>query len=65
MGEKKLVNFRLEPEEYEGLRILAELTEQTQADIVRYLIRMELVKQKEAIEAYKKKMDEVKEMIKK
>ena len=65
MGEKKVVNFRLEPEEYEGLRILAELTEQTQADIVRYLIRMELVKQKEAIEAYKKKMDEVKEMIKK
>ena len=65
MGEKKLVNFRLEPEEYEGLRILAELTEQTQADIVRYLIRMELVKQKEAIEAYKKKLDEVKEMIKK
>ena len=54
MGESKLVNFRLQPTEYEGLRILAELTDRTQADIVRDLIGAELVKQKDAIEAYKK-----------
>lgn len=65
MGEKKLVNFRLEPEEYEGLRILAELTDVTQADIVRSLIKAELQKQAEAIEAYKKSMEAVKTKIKK
>lgn len=65
MGETKLVNFRLAPEEYEGLRILAELTDVTQADIVRGLIKAELEKQREAIEAYKKSMEEVKGKIKK
>ena len=51
MGEAKLVNFRLQPEEQEGLRILAELTESTQTEIIRGLIRMELQKQDEAIQA--------------
>lgn len=65
MGETKLVNFRLSPQEYEGLRILAELTERTQADIVRDLIGAELKKQEAAIEAYKKSIEEVKGKIKK
>lgn len=65
MGESKLVNFRLQPAEYEGLRILAELTDRTQADIVRDLIGAELEKQKAAIEAYKKSIEEVKGKIKK
>ena len=65
MGESKLVNFRLQPTEYEGLRILAELTDRTQADIVRDLIGAEPVKQKTAIEAYKKSIEEVKGKIKK
>ena len=65
MADTKIVNFRLQPEEYEGLRILSELTDMTQADIVRYLIRMELQKQKEAIEAYKESLAAAKNKIKK
>ena len=64
-SQAKLVNFRLMPQEYEGLRILAELTGMTQADIVRDLIRAEIRKQEEAIEAYKKSIEEVKGKIKK
>ena len=45
--------------------ILAELTDVTQADIVRSLIKAELQKQAEAIEAYKKSMEAVKTKIKK
>lgn len=68
MAEKesrKLVNFRLPPEEAEGLRILAEITDMSQVDVIRCILRMEILKQKDAIEAYKKKMAEVKDMIKK
>jgi len=65
MAETKLVNFRLQPEEYEGLRILAELTERTQADIVRALINKELQKQQSAITAYKANVAELKRQIKK
>lgn len=65
MGEAKLVNFRLQPEEQEGLRILAELTESTQTEIIRGLIRMELQKQDEAIQAYKKSMEQLKDKLKK
>ncbi len=64
MAETKLVNFRLQPDEYEGLRILAELTERTQADIVRELIKKELQKQEGAIAAYKKSMAELKSKLK-
>lgn len=64
MAETKLVNFRLQPDEYEGLKILSELMETTQADIVRNLIRMELQKQEEAITAYKMNLAELKTKIK-
>ncbi len=59
----KLVNFRLTPEEYDGLRILSELTSKTQTDIVRDLIRSELQKQEAAIAAYKKSIDTIKATI--
>ena len=65
MAESKLVNFRLQPQEYEGLRILAELTDRTQADIVRDLIGAELARQEAAIQAYKKSIEQVKGKIKK
>ncbi len=65
MTEKKLVNFRLQPHEYEGLKILAELTGVTQVDFIRNLISRELEKQKEAIEIYKKNLKEAQDKIKK
>ena len=65
MADTKLVNFRLTLEEYEGLKILAELTDTTQADIVRDLIRQEMARQQEAIEAYNESMAEVKRKVKK
>lgn len=65
MADTKLVNFRLTLEEYEGLKILAELTDTTQADIVRDLIRQEMARQHEAIEAYNESMAEVKRKVKK
>jgi len=63
-AQMKLVNFRLAPEEYEGLRILSELTGVTQTDIIRDLIRAELRNQKEAIQAYNSSINEIKKKLK-
>lgn len=65
MADTKLINFRLQPQEYDGLRILAELTGRTQTDIVRDLISSELARQDEAIRAYKESIEAVKSKIKK
>lgn len=62
-NKPKLVNFRLLPEEYDGLRILAELTDRTQADIVRDLIKAEITKQATAIQAYKESLAKAKNKI--
>ena len=59
----KLVNFRLRPDEQDGLRILAELTNCTQTEIIRGLINAELRKQEEAITAYKEKLEEARAKI--
>lgn len=63
--QSRLVNFRLKPDELEGLRILAELTGCTQTEIIRGLINEELRKQEEAIAAYKEKLEEARAKIKK
>ncbi len=66
MGEeRKLVNFRMFPDEYEGLKILAELQGTTQVDIIRQLIKVELERQEEAISTYKKSLEEAKAKVKK
>ena len=65
MAETKLVNFRLSPKEYEGLKILSELTDRTQSDILRGLIQNELEKQKDIIAAYQKNMAALKSQMKK
>ena len=62
--ESQLVNFRLKPDEQDGLRILAELTNCTQTEIIRGLINAELRKQEEAITAYKEKLEEARAKIK-
>ena len=64
-NETKLVNFRLNAEDYEDLRILAELTSSTQTAIIRVLIKDELEKQRDAIEDYKRVMEKLKGKIKK
>ena len=64
-NKPKLVNFRLMPNEYEGLRILAELTGRTQTEIIRDLISSELEKQSEALEAYKQSIAAIKDKVKK
>ena len=64
-GNKRLVNFRLPPEEAETLKTLAYITEMSQADVICNLIRMEGLKQKDAIDAYKRSMKAVKDKIKK
>lgn len=63
-SQTKLVNFRLAPEEAEGLKILAELTGVTQTDIIRDLIRAEIRNQSEAIKAYKDSIDQIKRKLK-
>lgn len=65
MTDRKIVNFRLQPQESDGLRILADLTGETQVDIIRRLIWGELERQKDAIDAYNKSMKEAKAKIKK
>lgn len=50
---RKLVNFRMLPEELEGLKILSELHDLSQADTVRFLINAELERQKESVQALK------------
>ncbi len=65
MPETKLLNFRLSLDDYEGLKILSEVTERTQADIVRDLIRQELDKQTEVIATYKKNIADLKTKVKK
>ena len=62
--ETKLVNFRLSQEQYEGLKILAELTGATQTDIIKDLITAELREQREAIQAYKDSIEKVKRKLK-
>lgn len=64
-GNKRMINFRLPPEEAETLKKLATITEMSQAEVIGCLIRMEALRQKEAIEAYDKSMKAVKEKIKK
>lgn len=63
-SQMKLVNFRLAPEEYEGLRILSELTGLTQTDIIRDLIRAEIRNQEDAIKAYKDSINQIKKKLK-
>ncbi len=66
MGEeRKLVNFRMLPEELESLKILAELHGLSQADTIRFLINAEMEKQEEAVKAYKKNLAEIKAKVKK
>lgn len=65
MAELKPVSFKLFPQENEGLKILSALTGETQSEIIRRLIGDELERQKEAVEAYKKTLAEVKKKVKK
>ena len=65
MAESRIINFRLSFEELEGLKILSELTGVTQADVMRRLLGAELERQREAVEAYRKTLAEVKKKVKK
>ena len=56
MAQTKVTNFRIPPAEMEGLKVLSELTGTTQTEVIRNLIRAEMVKQHEAIDAYKKSL---------
>lgn len=49
---RKLVNFRLPLAEFETLKILAKIADMSQADVLASLIRMEGLKQKDAIKTY-------------
>ena len=64
MAELKPVSFKLFPNESEGLKVLAAITGETQSEIVRRLIGDELKRQKEAVDAYKKTLTEVKKKVK-
>lgn len=54
MAEGKVINFRIPPAELEGLKTLSELMGTSQTETVRILIRAEMEKQKDAIDAYNK-----------
>ena len=61
----KITNFRLSTQELANLKILSFVLGMPQAEVIRYLIRAEVERQSEAIEAYKKSVKEIRKKKKK
>lgn len=58
-----MTNFRLSPEEFEGIKILAAIKGVTVVDYVRSMFDEEIEKHRAVIDDYKKRVEELRNMM--